>query len=345
MDTLSQALQDELRETSARLGTDILFIQGPGGNISIKSGDELWIKASGTWLANARKSDIFVPLALHAVRERIAAGLSEDFASTILGHLAPPGLRPSIETALHGLLPYKTVIHAHAVDVLTTTVLEDGRARVDRALAGLPWAWVGYHRPGKPLADAVAAALRPTPVPILILENHGIVVGAETPLAAEALLRDVADRLRLALRPLDPVEPGGTPDDSYALETAMSSLMRHPDIAQALCDAPLFPDQVVFMGGAIPVCATGETFADVSRRIGLADGASPVLICVPAVGAFARRDRTPAAQSIIETLFEIGRRIPPGVKTRGLPPEATAMLLGWDAEKYRQVLNNKPPAS
>ena len=35
------------------IGADPLLIQGPGGNTSFKSGDELWVKASGAWLAEA----------------------------------------------------------------------------------------------------------------------------------------------------------------------------------------------------------------------------------------------------------------------------------------------------
>ncbi|MBK7285418.1 MAG: hypothetical protein IPI83_14890 [Sphingomonadales bacterium] len=43
----------ELCEVSARIGADPMLIQGPGGNTSFKSGDELWVKASGAWLAEA----------------------------------------------------------------------------------------------------------------------------------------------------------------------------------------------------------------------------------------------------------------------------------------------------
>jgi hypothetical protein len=53
---------------SARVGRNMLLVQGAGGNSSIKDGDVLWVKASGTWLADADAKDIFVPVSLGAAR-------------------------------------------------------------------------------------------------------------------------------------------------------------------------------------------------------------------------------------------------------------------------------------
>ncbi len=44
------------RALSARLGQDPLRVQGAGGNTSIKSDGVMWIKASGTELADAERS-------------------------------------------------------------------------------------------------------------------------------------------------------------------------------------------------------------------------------------------------------------------------------------------------
>ena len=43
----------DLARLSARLGADPLVIQGAGGNTSVKDGAVMWIKASGTQLADA----------------------------------------------------------------------------------------------------------------------------------------------------------------------------------------------------------------------------------------------------------------------------------------------------
>ena len=66
------ALLNELRRMSARVGRNILLVQGAGGNSSIKHDDILWVKASGTWLADAEQKDIFVPVPLGAARTALA---------------------------------------------------------------------------------------------------------------------------------------------------------------------------------------------------------------------------------------------------------------------------------
>ncbi|HEY6601546.1 MAG TPA: class II aldolase, partial [Xanthobacteraceae bacterium] len=65
---------NELRRMSARVGRNMLLVQGAGGNSSIKHGDVLWVKASGTWLADAEDKEIFVPVSLSGARAALAAG-------------------------------------------------------------------------------------------------------------------------------------------------------------------------------------------------------------------------------------------------------------------------------
>ena len=61
-------LTPAFRTLSARLGQDPLRVQGPGGNTSIKSNDVMWIKASGTELANAESDPIFVAVDRNAAK-------------------------------------------------------------------------------------------------------------------------------------------------------------------------------------------------------------------------------------------------------------------------------------
>src|SRR6185295_9950048 len=63
-----------------------------------------------------------------------------------------------------------------------------------RKLSGINWAFVPYVRPGAPLAEAVTRASRSSP-DVLILGNHGLVVGADTAEAANKLMHEVDHRL------------------------------------------------------------------------------------------------------------------------------------------------------
>src|SRR5690348_5482698 len=102
----------------ARIGRDPLLVQGAGGNVSWKDGDTLWVKASGTWLAEATQKDIFVPVDLRQLRTATARG---DF-SVVPVPIRATILRPSIETLLHSLMSHRIVVHLHAVDVLAHLV-------------------------------------------------------------------------------------------------------------------------------------------------------------------------------------------------------------------------------
>ena len=60
---------EELRRLSASIGASPELTQAAGGNTSIKLGDTMWIKASGTWLAHALDRDIFIPIVLSRLSE------------------------------------------------------------------------------------------------------------------------------------------------------------------------------------------------------------------------------------------------------------------------------------
>ena len=54
------------------IGSNPLLVQGAGGNISWKEGDVLWVKASGMWLIDATKENIFVPVDLKYIKQEVA---------------------------------------------------------------------------------------------------------------------------------------------------------------------------------------------------------------------------------------------------------------------------------
>lgn len=322
-----------LIEVSARIGADPLRVQGPGGNTSQKVGDAIWVKASGTWLAEAAARPIFAELSLPQARDLLDADWDADFSQAMHGETL--NLRPSIEAAMHVLMPHAAIIHAHAVNAMTFSVLADGVERVERLLSGLRWAWIPYHRPGAPLAEAISAALTQRAADVLILQNHGVVTGGNTPEAAEALLSEVETRLALPPCPLSMHSAAGDGDATFEALPHLSGVAHDARLTGILADAPLFPDQVVFLGGAVPTTFDGETLAEASERVERASGVKPALLIAPSRGVFARRDRSAAATSVIEGLVEVARRVPDNAPVRGLPEGAVPALLGWDAETYR----------
>jgi len=328
---------DDLRSMSARVGRNILLVQGAGGNSSIKDGDVLWVKASGTWLADANDKDIFVPVSLSAAR----AALERGDERVPLAPGAETALRASIETSLHALMPHPVVLHVHSVNTIAWAVRTDAAAELARRLHGLAWRFLGYCHPGLPLARAVSEAIAQGAVDVLILGNHGLVVGAASCETAEALVAEVEKRLALEPREARAADHGALAAICAGTDYRVPEDPRCHGIAidghslSVATGGSLYPDHVVFLGPAMPTMNPGKDLIDLQKT----DGApSPVAVLVPGVGSIIRKDASPGAEAMLTCLALVTSRVPTDAEVIYLTAENERALLHWDAERYRQQL-------
>lgn len=320
---------DQLRALSARVGANPLLVQAAGGNTSLKVGGIMWIKASGTWLKDADSRDILVPLDHPAilaalVRDDPACESCTNFVRTDLN---ATGLRPSIETTVHALMPQRVVVHVHCVNTIAWAIRKDAEARLTEKLRDFTWAFIPYARPGLPLAGAISSRLRPG-VDVLVLGNHGLVVAADTVGAAEALLGRVVTALARPARPAGPpdrdklakhctgipYEPA-TMDDTHALATDPLALKRGKSLV-------FYPDHVVFLGTGVATSFEGD----------------PPLVAIPGAGVFIHKDAKPAIEPMGRCLADVMRRVEEADTLVSLSDVEIDRLVNWDAEKYRQSL-------
>ncbi len=329
------AMLNDLRRMSARVGKNILLVQGAGGNSSVKFGDLLWVKASGTWLADAEDKDIFVPISLSGAR----AALTHGDERMPLAPGVETGLRASIETSLHALLPQPVVLHVHSVNTIAWSVRPDAGEELAARLHNLAWRALDYHHPGLPLAHAVRESAR-EPIDVLILGNHGLVVGAASCEAAEALVMEVEQRLALPPRDAAPADDSalrriwdGTdyrlPNDPFCHVTATD-----PHSLAVATTGSLYPDHVVFLGPAMPILTQGE---DLAAKAALTVP-PPVALLVPGKGALIRGDTSPGAEAMLSCLALVTSRLPRDAKIKYLSRDNEQALLNWDAEHYRQQM-------
>ena len=312
----------QFRAFSARLGRDPLRVQGAGGNTSIKEGGVMWIKASGTELADAAMRDIFVSVDLAAARAE-AEGRTGDGSckATVLDPAQT--LRPSIETTFHAALDWPVVAHTHSIAALTHAVAPEGRAAAAQKLAGLGVAIVPYAKPGLPLTREIMARVGPD-TRVILLANHGLIVCGATVTETATLMDAVEARLALPSRDpgTDRALPVTTPPDGFdwAAESWIARDARAAGLARA---GSYYPDHVVFLGPALP----------------LADHAgSPPAVLLPGVGIALRKIATPSQRAMLRCLADVLSRLPGDWSPRPIGAEAEAALLDWDAEKYRQAL-------
>jgi rhamnose utilization protein RhaD (predicted bifunctional aldolase and dehydrogenase) len=330
----------QLKELSARVGRDMSLVQGAGGNTSVKVDDVLWVKASGAWLSEADKRDIFVPVDLPGALRALGQGIEK---MPVADRAAK--LRPSIETSLHALLPHRVVLHVHAVNAIAWASCVGVEPEIAKRLDGLAWARVPYRRPGLPLSQVVAETLAQRRPDVLILGNHGLLVGADDCPAAEALVHEVERRLHLPVRP-------ASAGDRAALEILCRGTDYRPaahDVCHRLATDPhsltvvtkgsLYPDHVVFLGPAMRALSTGERIADVVAANAAADLPPPVALLVPGAGAIMRSDIQPGAEAMLVCLALVAERLPADARISYVPADEERALLDWDAEKYRKALS------
>ncbi len=333
-----------LRELSATLGADPLRTQGAGGNTSIKRDGVMWIKASGTWLADALAQDIMTPVRLDALRKAIADG--DPGAAAAVGfvdtQLNASGLRPSIETSVHAIMPSPAVVHIHCVNTIALAVRHDGEALVRERLtphADVALAFIPYCKPGLPLAHAIAERLTKA-TNVLVLANHGLVVAGET-------VAEVADRIERVCKALSAPARGAAQADAEKLAPIVEGSdyrLPHDPAAHAVALDPkslaiarrgsLYPDHVVFLGPALM-----EASVDGGRLRAPPEGRRPsLMMALPGVGVVLHHSASKNAHAMARCLADVAARIPEEAPIRVLTSAEEQELMNWEAETYRQSI-------
>ena len=219
----NNSLKNDLNELSVFLGDNLDWVQGAGGNTSVKENGVLWVKASGYWLSDAQNNNIFVPLDRQTVLDKIEQGVENLNSARTLGKQYH-SLRPSIETTMHALMRHRFVAHVHSVNVISFAVLKDSKKILNEKLDGINWLWVPYVRPGLPLTK-ILYSLNVSDFDVIILANHGVVIGGDTKEEVLDIFERVETRLFRSIR-------GGFIDTNKAkleslIETSEYRLPKH----------------------------------------------------------------------------------------------------------------------
>ncbi len=338
-------MRDAIQEFCARIGKDPLLVQGAGGNVSWKDSDVLWVKASGTWLADAENSNIFVPVDLQEIRAALQGSASDEGIHHPSGAAGKPPLRPSIETSLHGILPHKVVVHLHAVEALAVLVRAGAYGELrDRLGRSVRWEFVEYHQPGGALAQAVLATLRQMPdADVIFLQNHGVIVAGDTVDAVEQRVADVVSALKKdvpvatteaerSIRKRLPHTLEHTAMECYAAveDMRIQSMVHREDLYRRLSTAwALYPDHVVFLGAQAQVFDSRDHAAAFCRT------RQPPVVFIRSDGVFARPEFGDAGRAQLRCYYEVLVRQKSWDTLVELTQSDIDALTNWEAERYR----------
>ena len=200
---------NELVGLSHKLGT-CDYVKGGGGNTSVKDGDSLWVKPSGTTLATITAED-FVVLDrvrigdLYGIEPPSEAAAREELVKNVMAAaIRDGGRRPSVEAALHNTFSARFVVHTHPALVNGLTCARGGAEACARLFPEALWA--EYIDPGYTLCMGMRKCIEQYSAEhgreprMLILKNHGIFVAADTSEEVRGLYAHVMDTLREAYR-------------------------------------------------------------------------------------------------------------------------------------------------
>ena len=176
------------------LGADLRLTNYGGGNTSCKAmaidpltGKEtevMWVKGSGGDLGTMKRSGL---AALYADRLRnlknIYRGIEhEDEMVELFNHCIYDlsSKAPSIDTPLHGFLPFKHIDHLHPDAAIAIAAAKDGE-RITKELFGGTIGWVKWQRPGFDLGLQLKQCLNENPgIRGIMLGSHGLFTWGDT---------------------------------------------------------------------------------------------------------------------------------------------------------------------
>jgi len=176
------------------LGADLRLTNYGGGNTSCKvnsidplTGKEtevMWVKGSGGDLGTMKRNGL---AALYMARllslKNIYRGVEhEDEMVELFNHciydLASKA--PSIDTALHGFLPFKQIDHLHPDAAIAIAAAKDGK-QITKELFNGTMGWVEWQRPGFDLGLKLKKCLDDNPgIRGIMLGSHGLFTWGDT---------------------------------------------------------------------------------------------------------------------------------------------------------------------
>lgn len=341
---------------SQQIGARSDYVQGGGGNTSVKLADGLMaIKASGFCLSDIRSDYAYAVLDYEALRrfyydnepdaldnvEQLGSACTKENTKQIDGITA---LRPSVEAGFHSLLS-TYVLHTHSVYANLAACSTSCREIAEIAFGGADysWGWVDYTDPGSKLTFAIRDELRRVELKtgripsVILMQNHGIIVHDDDPDVCMAIHSDanrrIAKHFGISESAFPSIHVEQLAGGLYRANTPYlkAAFQKNNYPYNMLMEQPLYPDQMVFLV---------DTFfmdqEEISRGQCVASSKTGELVLyMPEKKAITLTETLTAVFFIMETIRASGYTL----STMG--DAAKDFISNWESEKYRKSLAEK----
>ena len=201
------------------LSLDPSLVQGKGGNISVKTKEGMIVKASGATMGDV---NLYHGFSVCDIGEFPVLSTEKEYVGFIQSLVKSGSARPSMETGFHAMLPHKTVVHTHPVHLNAILCSMESKTIIDQLFSDLSYTFVEYTPPGLELVNRISTGEGRD---VIFLENHGLIVGAETAQEAFETTEKINNRCKRWL---------GNHVESFV------------DVEEESETLPLFPDAAVF---------------------------------------------------------------------------------------------------
>jgi rhamnose utilization protein RhaD (predicted bifunctional aldolase and dehydrogenase) len=339
----------ELEIISGGVGNRIDYVQGGGGNTSVKLDEQyMAVKASGYRLNQITSAQGYVVINYRNIQNyyhQVDLGLDRDYEKESVEYAQAnvveteglKKLRPSVEAGFHSILK-KYVIHTHPVYANLLCCSRDGRQIAAQICAErkLAFLWIPYINPGFCLTLKIKGEIaryqseQGVFPEIIFMENHGLIVTAASCQKALNLHEQVNSSIRQYFKieeDYPEIRLTKLEENLYQSETSyIRNFLKNNAIgAEYFEKYALYPDQLVYLNGSL---STG--------------GRENKLDLDASNGRLLYKTNYPEALTIEETLlgyvyvvYQIHKH---GLELKPMTPGEIDFIKNWESEAYRKSL-------
>jgi len=362
---------------SNRYGSNEEYVLAGGGNTSYKEDRKLYVKGSGVALSEIKPEQFVIlniDLLLKMIKPDYLSGKSqeekEDQALLDMMTARLPGeesKRPSIESVLHAMFPFKYVLHVHPALINGLSCSVNGK-KACKEIYGEKVVWIDLVKPGLALAQECNKVFgeykektgrHPQ---VVIMQNHGIFISADTVDEIDELMEFVFKKLNENIKEFPSFDSTGydnslaesiasTLKSLYANDnTAVVQFCTNKQVQEYVKSKEAFipvsksftPDHIVnckdeplfIESGSCNASDITKAFKDYEKRKGF----KPKIVAVQDLGFFALSENQKNSDRG-KALFLDSIKIATYAKSFGgethLNDEFAQFILNWEAEAYR----------
>ncbi|MDO8609103.1 MAG: class II aldolase/adducin family protein [bacterium] len=347
---LDKIITNKLIKIYQRLGNHPEWVQGGGGNVSVKiSNDQMLIKASGFAFKDITEQEGLVLVNYKTIRnyfqnlsvvdgEKLEKTSTDFVIKNTINSQGGAVIRPSIETGFHSFLN-KYVIHTHTVYVNALACALEAESLIRKIFENSSFqiSWVPYANPGFDLTLAVAKSVvgwsdRENNIGVFFLQNHGIIITGD----------DLGECVKIHQQIDAKLKKYFNEDESYPLpkivvvdkgfQSVTSWLEKHVnynEIDRNLFSQVLFPDQIVYLNNNACLCTDNNCQAKVQ-------------ICDQKIlYKTSRKEAQTIEETMLVYLYILYLQKKVGLKPSVIDQKNVDYINNMEGEKYRkEILSN-----